>query len=93
LPIPWVKLTNYALGLLPGVITPELAARRRFLRGPEAAGSAGLSLWFWAGGWVTAGSEFSKVSVSESVFESLPDSVSTSFATGTGVALILIGSI
>ena len=42
---------------------------------------------------VTAGSEFSKVSVSESVFESLPDSVSTSFATGTGVALILIGSI
>ena len=89
MPIPWVKLRNYALGPLLGVIIPELEARRRFLRGPGAAGSAGV--------WVTAGSEFSKVSVSgslsDSEAESFSDSASTSLATGTGVALILIGSI
>ena len=85
MPVPWVKLRIYEVGLLPGVIIPELEARRRFLRGE--AGSAEL----WAG--VAAGSAISKVSVSESAIESMPVSVSISLATGTGVALILIGSI
>ena len=84
MPVPWVKLRIYEVGLLPGVIIPELEARRRFLRGADEAGSAGLS----TGVWVTAGSEFSKVSTSESS----SDSGSNSLATGTGVALILIGS-
>ena len=87
MPVPWVKLRIYEVGLLPGVIIPELEARRRFFRAPDGAGSTGLSAW------VRAGSEFSKVSVSESAFESMPDSASNSLATGTGVALILIGSI